>query len=385
MNSAERVATAISHKESDKLPVDFGATIVSSMHIQAYKNYLDHLGVKKDDFEVMFDRDQSAIVHEDLAHLFHTDIRGVYPDSMRPGTWGKQQWIDGEYEYAIDEWSTKWRKEVDGGLYFDIVENPLRSMDISVKDIKNFPWPDPCSNEDFDKMRVRAEHLYNTYGCMVFLENPLATIFDAPCRLRGHDHFYMDFLLWPEVAEALMDGMLEIQLDYYQRALKVLKGLPVIVRTSDDLATQSSLTISPETYRTLIKPRHKALFDGIKAAGDENVKIFFHCDGACRPLIPDFIEMGVDCLNPIEDTCVDMNLVELKKEFGKDITFWGAGTDTPGILRTGTPQEVADDVKKRIETLAPGGGYIFAAVHNLQPDIPPENIEMLWKTVGEYR
>jgi uroporphyrinogen decarboxylase len=317
--------------------------------------------------------------------MFHTDVRGVYPAAMRPGTWDRQRWIEGDQEYVIDEWNTKWRKEVDGGLYFDIIENPFREEEITAAEVERFPWPDPANSEDFTKTRERAQYLYDTYQCAIFLENPLVTIFDTPCRLRGHDVFYMDFLLRPDVAEALMDGMLRLQLEYFRKALEALKGLPVIVRTSDDLGTQSSLTVSPDTYYSMIKPRHKQLFDGIRAAADGDVKIFFHCDGAIKSLIPDFIELGIDCLNPVQDTCVDMDLAELKREFGSDITFWGAGVETQGILRSGTPQEVADDVKRRIETLAPGGGFVFASVHNVQPDVPVENIEALWKTVGEYR
>lgn len=355
------------------------------MHVKAYKNYLEYLGITKPSYEVMFVRDQSALVHDDVAELFHTDIRGIFPDSMRPGTWDKERWVDGEYEYALDEWNTRWRREKGGGLYFDMVEHPLREEEISAADVERYPWPNPSDNEDFAKMGERARYLYSTYGCAIFLENPLATIFDAPSRLRGHDYFYMDFLLRPDVAEALMDGMLRLQLEYYEKALAALEGLPIFVRTSDDIATERALTISPDTYRSMVKPRHKALFDGIRAAARGDVWIFFHCDGTIRDVIPDFIEIGADCLNPIEDHCPGMDLGELKREFGRDITFWGAGVNTPGVLRTGTPRQVVEDVRRRVEILAPGGGFVFSTIHNVQPDVPPENIEALWRTVGEYR
>jgi len=385
MTSEERVYSTIEHNEPDRLAVDFAATIVTGMHVKAYKAYLEFLGKPQPSYDVMFERAQSTIVHDDVAALFHTDVRGVYPTAMRPGTWDRRRWTEDGQEYVVDEWDTRWRREVDRGLYFDIIEHPLREEEITVKDVEDFPWPDLAVDENFDGMRERAVRLHDTYQCAIFVENPLVTIFDASCRLRGHDVFYMDFLLRPGVAEALMDGMLRLQLEYFGRALKELKDLPVIVRTSDDLGTQNSLTVSPDTYNNLIKPRHRKLFEGIRAAATNDVKIFFHCDGAIRPLIPDFIELGVDCLNPVQDNCVDMDLVELKKEFGNDITFWGAGVDTQGILKDGTPQEVSDDVRRRIETLAPGGGFVFASIHNVQPDVPVENIEALWKTVGEYR
>lgn len=385
MTSEERVFSTIDHSEPDKLAVESGASIITGIHVKAYENYLEYLGKTKPSYDVMFERNQCVIPHDDIAELFHTDVRGVYPSSMRPGTWDRKRWTEGDQEYAIDEWNTKWRKEVGVGLYFDIVENPLREEEIGAKEVEEFPWPDMTQDSIFVGMRERAERLHDTYQCAIFVENPLVTIFDASCRLRGHDLFYMDFLLRPAVAEALMDGMLRLQLEYFERALKELEGLPVIVRTSDDLGTQNSLTVSPDTYHTMIKPRHKQLFDGIRKMAAQKVKIFFHCDGAIKPLIPDFIELGIDCLNPVQDTCVDMDLAELKKEFGADITFWGAGVDTQGTLKDGSPQDVADDVKRRIETLAPGGGFVFASIHNVQPDVPVENIEALWKTVGEYR
>lgn len=385
MTSTERIFSALNHREPDRLPVDFGASIVTGMHVQAYRKYLEYIGRPRNDCEVMFERAQSVIVHDELAELFHADVRGVYPAAMRPGSWDRNRWSEDGYEFVLDEWGTKWRREIDGGLYFDIIENPLKEEEISVAEVEQYPWPDLAWDENFSGMRERAESLYERYQCAIFVENPLVTIFDAPCRLRGHDLFYMDFLLRPKVAEALMDVMLHMQLDYFRRALKELQGLPVIVRTSDDLGNQNALTVSPDTYRTMIKPRHKRLFDGIRLAAPGEVGIFFHCDGAVKSLIPDFIEIGVDCLNPVQDSCTDMDLSDLKREFGDDITFWGAGVETQGILRTGKLDEVADDVKRRIEILAPGGGFVFATVHNVQPDVPPENIEALWKTVGEYR
>jgi uroporphyrinogen decarboxylase len=151
----------------------------------------------------------------------------------------------------------------------------------------------------------------------------------------------------------------------------------------DDFAGQERLLISPKTYRQIIKPRHQAIFSAIKKAAP-NIKIHFHSCGAIRPVIPDLIEIGVDAINPVQISAVGMDPFALKKDFGKDIVFWGGGVDTQKVFGNGTPQEVRDDVKRNIEALAPGGGFIFTPVHNTQANVPPENFMMMWKTLQEY-
>jgi len=154
---------------------------------------------------------------------------------------------------------------------------------------------------------------------------------------------------------------------------------------ADDLAGQRALLLSPDTYRELIKPRHQRLFAFIKAQAP--VKLFFHSCGAVRPLMPDFVDAGIDILNPVQISAVGMDLRELKQEFGRDLVFWGGGVDTQHVLDKGTPAEVKEDVRRNIDTLAPGGGFVFAAVHDIQADVPPENIVAMWEawqTFGVY-
>jgi uroporphyrinogen decarboxylase len=142
------------------------------------------------------------------------------------------------------------------------------------------------------------------------------------------------------------------------------------------------MLISPNTYRKLVKPLHKELFDFIHAR--TKAKIFFHSCGAIRPVIPDLIEAGVDVLNPVQVSATGMDSADLKRDFGKDITFWGGGVDTQRVLGVGTPDDVRADVRKRIEDLAPGGGFVFATVHNIQGNVPAENILAMWETLQEY-
>jgi uroporphyrinogen decarboxylase len=172
-------------------------------------------------------------------------------------------------------------------------------------------------------------------------------------------------------------------LDYWQTALAELGDLVDIVTYADDYGTQTSQIISPDMFRRLIKPRVKILFETfIKSA--PHAKRFFHSDGNVRPLIPDFLEIGVDILNPVHIRAKDMDPADLKRDYGQDLAFWGGGVDTQGVLPHGTPREVRDDVRRNIEALAPGGGYVFNTIHNIQADVPPQNIIAMWQALQEY-
>jgi uroporphyrinogen decarboxylase len=183
----------------------------------------------------------------------------------------------------------------------------------------------------------------------------------------------------------MLDRMVEYKKAYWERALTEIGGLVDVLIEADDMAGQQALLFSPDTYRRLIKPRHQQLFSFIKQQAP--VKLFFHSCGAIRPLIGDLIEAGIDILNPVQISAAGMELRELKQEFGGDLVFWGGGVDTQGVLASGTPEDVKEDVKRNIEALAPGGGFVFAAVHDIQADVPPKNIMAMWeawKTYGVY-
>jgi uroporphyrinogen decarboxylase len=148
------------------------------------------------------------------------------------------------------------------------------------------------------------------------------------------------------------------------------------------VAGQNSMLLSPRTYRKLIKPRHERLFSFIKAQAP--VKVFFHSCGAVRPIIPDLIDAGIDILNPVQISAAGMDPHELKVEFGRDLVFWGGGVDTQQVLGSGTPEQVREDVRHNIEALAPGGGFVFAAVHDIQANVPPENIVAMWEAWRDF-
>jgi uroporphyrinogen decarboxylase len=176
--------------------------------------------------------------------------------------------------------------------------------------------------------------------------------------------------------------MVELKMAYWENALVEGGDFVSAIVEADDMAGQNGMLISLQTYRNIVKPRHKKLFDFIKSR--TRAKIFFHSCGAVRKVIPDLIDAGIDVLNPVQVSAAGMDSAELKREFGKYITFWGGAVDSQNVLETGSVQQVKDDVRRRIEDLAPGGGFVFAPVHNIQCTVPPENVAALWETLHEY-
>jgi uroporphyrinogen decarboxylase len=179
-----------------------------------------------------------------------------------------------------------------------------------------------------------------------------------------------------------MGRMLAMQLAYWEKALPLVGDVIDVAQIADDIAGQNGLLISPRSYRRYLKPLHKELCDYIHARTD--AKIFMHSCGAIREVIPDFIDVGIDIINPVQVSAAKMDSVELKREFGNDIVFWGGGVDTQRVLGEGTPDEVRAEVRRRLADFMPGGGFIFNTVHNIQANVPPENLVAMWETLREY-
>jgi uroporphyrinogen decarboxylase len=200
--------------------------------------------------------------------------------------------------------------------------------------------------------------------------------------MMGMENFLMSLAADEKFADAVMSKIMDIYVESCNRYLDLLGQYIQVFIYWNDIAGQNGPLISPDTYRRMIKPKDKKLVDAVRRKTE--AKIFYHCCGACHDFIPDLIEIGVDILNPVQVAARDMDTWQLKKEFGKDISFWGGGVDTQRILPYGTPQQVRDEVKRRIDDLAPGGGFVFATVHNIQNDVSPENIMTMVETLREY-
>ena len=233
-------------------------------------------------------------------------------------------------------------------------------------------------------MAERADDLLNRRHKAYVLGRNAPGIWEVALWLRGFENFFCDMAENPDFAGALMDLICEVKMKYWQKALALVGPNVLMVSEADDLASQNALLCSPAMYRRFIKPRHARLFAFIKQQAQVPVKIFYHSCGAVAPLLPDLIESGVDILNPVQVSAMGMDTRELKRRFGQDLTFYGGGVDTQHVLPHGTVQEVRDEVRRRLDDLAPGGGFIFNTVHNIQADVPAENIMAMWETLREF-
>jgi uroporphyrinogen decarboxylase len=212
------------------------------------------------------------------------------------------------------------------------------------------------------------------------IKGVLAGVLEMAQRVRGMEALLMDMASDKALACALFDKMVELKLAFWEMALPLLADVVDVISEADDYGTQASQLISPRMFRELLKPRLKVLIGRIKQLAPK-ARLFYHSCGNVRPLLPDFIELGVDILNPVHIRATGMEPVALKRDFGKDIVFWGGGVDTQGVLPNGTPQQVKDDVRRNVEALAPGGGFVFNTVHNIQADVPPQNIVAMWEAL----
>lgn len=378
MNSRQRLWTTLNHAEPDRVPFDMGATSVTGIHAHAYRRLRARLGLPEREITTIDVFQQLAQVDEDAADGLEIDVRSA---SLRPMAAHSIRFEDdGEYVLAYDAFSIGRRMPKDGGLYYDLAVHPLAG-DISPSSVDRHLWPDPVDPRRFEGLRDRAEDIAIRQGRAVAVGSLCAGIMEMHAFLRGYQDFYLDLAANHELAGKIMDKILEMKLAYWEKVFDILGDLVDVVQEADDMAGQEAMLISPRTYRKLAKPRHKELFDYIHSRS--RAKIFFHSCGAVRPVIPDLIEVGVDILNPVQVSAKGMDTAELKREFGKDLVFWGGGVDTQRILGSGTPAEVREEVKRRVDDLMPGGGFVFATVHNTQADVPPENLCAMWEALRE--
>jgi uroporphyrinogen decarboxylase len=231
-------------------------------------------------------------------------------------------------------------------------------------------------------LREQAER-YRNAGYGVVLKSPFAGIFEMAQRIVGMESCLMMMASDRELAGMLLDKVLELKLAFWEMALPSLAHLVDVVAEFDDYGTQTSQLISPRMFRQQLKPRLKVLFERIGQLAP-TAKRFFHSCGNVRPIVPDLIEIGVEILNPVHVRATGMEPVALKRDFGAELVFWGGSVDTQGVLPHGTPQEVKEEVRRNIEALAPGGGYVFGPVHNIQADVPPENMLAMWEALRAY-
>jgi uroporphyrinogen decarboxylase len=380
LNSRERVLTALNHREPDRVPFCLGGTVATMISIRTYQGVRRLLGLPEKPVGVGDIIMQMARLDDDARDILKVDTREVGPRSSYAGSRVETSEMAG-YKYFHDEWGVGWRMPLSEGYYYDMFDFPLRDA-TSPEDVRRYPWPDPVEPARFVGLAEEVRRVHEVEKRAVVLGGLTAGVLEMAAFMMGYDNFYPALALNQKTITAIFDKVLELKLAYWERVLAECGPYVDVICEADDLAGQNGLLISPKIYRELLKPRHTELFKFIKKQAP--VKIWLHSCGAVRKIIPDFIESGVDILNPVQVNAVGMDTQELKREFGKDIVFWGGGVDTQFVLPNGTPEQVREEVKRRLGDLMPGGGFVFGTVHNVQRDVPPENFLAMWETLQEF-
>jgi len=372
LTGKERVLVALNHKEPDRVPLDLGGSFVTTINVHAYKNLRRALGLPEKCI-LLREQTQSVAVDEDVRQLLGIDTIGLYERPPRPEL--ERPRSDGS---LVSEWGVVYKKV--NGLYTP-VKHPLAQATLA--DLDQYNWPDPLAPARFAGLEEEALALrksdYAVVGNLGWTE-----VFGMAWYLRGFENFMVDLIARKEFAHALLRRITDHQKARYLKFLEIVGNVIDIILFADDLGGQHGLFISPSTYRKMIKPYHAEIIQAIRSK--TRARIMFHSCGSVTPLLDDFVELGVDILNPVQVSAKGMDTLALKRRYGKRLSFWGA-VDTQRILPHDTPEGVRGEVQRRISHLASGGGYVVAPVHVVQADVPSENViamcQAVWKSGKE--
>ncbi|MFC2124497.1 uroporphyrinogen decarboxylase family protein [Bacteroidota bacterium] len=382
MNSRERLLRAVNHIEPDRIPYDLGSTQLTGISVTAYNNLRSYLNMKDETVELSDVIQQLAAPGEDLLDKLHVDTRGLFPYTSH-NRYDQSQLIEkDEYWYYKDEWGLGFHFPKVNGHWYSLVESPLDNLDPTPETVDQYKWPEAADKTRITGLKQLATR-YHEQGKAVVLKGLCAGVFEMCQRLRGMENALMDFMLFPDMNERLVGKIADLKIEFWEMVLSELADDVDVIVEADDYGTQESQLISPEQFRIIYKPHINRIIQTIRKLAPD-AKVFFHSCGNVRPIIPDFIDMGIDILNPVHISAEGMDPFTLKKDFGNDITFWGGGVETQDVLPNGTAEQVAENVKRNIEALAPGGGFIFNTVHNIQSEVPPENVMSMWRTLDEF-
>ncbi len=412
MNSRERILTAIQHKQPDRIPVDLGAHGSSGISFVAYHNLINHLGMQHLPNRVSDVVQQLTQPPMELLEHFGVDVLDVGRHfNNTPGYWHKVELLEGiptYYPYWFNPVKQKdgsWLaagktgeiigKMPKGATFFDQLIFPWK--DSYPKDFSNmgddmaravwggfgFTPYDWIDQPDFWKMLRKKTLDLRSKTDKALLLSVGCNLFEHGTFLRRIDNFLMDLYLEPYKVHAFLDALMERHLDFLSKVCDAVGDIVDILKFGDDLGTNSGPFFPVDTYREFFKPRHTELCNYVKK--NSSAHTMLHCCGGIYELIPELIDAGFQVLNPVQINAVNMEPEKLKREFGKDITFWGGGCDTKTILNNASPQQVKEHVKQNIEVFYKDGGFVFNQVHNIMPDVPPENVLAMFEAVAEFR
>lgn len=386
MNSRERIQTTLAHQEPDRIPYDLAGTTVTAITRNAYIREMQLRGLSTEIGDDEIDPVQQIVTpaEENLVFL-KSDTRRIGAQRINDYTNTKR--VNGNLIEVTDFYGCNWKYETGHDIYFHQTSSPLESAESLSGNLHLLPQTDWDNYTKILRNNLN-EQIRKVDDYCVIADRNTAGLTENSLRIRGYENWFIDTVIDPRGVESLLDRIVDDKLRYWDVmidwAIETRNTDKIMVISEcDDLGSQTTTIIDPDTLRQMVIPRLKTIFTHVKKRLP-HVKIFMHSCGAIREILPDLIEAGLDILNPVQFTANGMDLKELKRDFGDVLTFWGGGVDTQSTLNNGSPQQVADEVKRIIDILAPGGGFVFAPVHNIQDDVSPENFWAMWDTLQQY-
>ncbi|MGE5608061.1 MAG: uroporphyrinogen decarboxylase family protein [Bacillota bacterium] len=379
LTSRERVLAALNHRQPDRVPIDLGGN-QTGIHKFAYQKLLDLLGLKED-LVIMDLVQQLAKPSEAVLQRLHVDTR--YVSAQGPASFKGQviqRHRDGRlWNDFTDEFGVTWSMPEDHPYYYDISYSPLAGL--SLEQIREYPFPKGDDPTRFTGLRDRALQLKRETPYAV-VSGISGVVYEICWYMRGLENLFTDMMEQPAVLETLLDRTLQFWLDWFRLFLDEVADVVDVIMIGDDLTGQAGPLFSPTIYRSIIKPRQKKLVQYIKSR--TKAKIWYHSCGSIIPYIPDLLDNGIDILNPVQLSAAGMDPAQLKSRFGDQLSFWGGGIDSQRVLPRATPAEIRQHVRRNLDLFKPSGGYVFNNVHNIQADVPPENILAMFDAAYEY-
>ncbi len=374
MTGRECVLTALEHKEPERLPVDFGGRH-TTVHIKAHQRLKEYLGISQTEETFRQFWLQTVELDPRLNEMLGGDVAAFC--TGKPDTWNMQ--LDPEHNSFFDEWGASYAMPKDG-FYFDYHSHPLAAAKTTA-DLANYHWPDPLDPGRYRGLRQAVKKAYDQGEKALMLTISPAGSWEHTWTLRGPEQCFVDLLENRDLYTEVLDRTVDFQIAQWKRALEEVGDMIDVATLSDDLGTQNGPMMSLKMYREIFKPRLVRIVDCIRSHSKAHV--YIHTDGSVYAFLPDLIEAGIEIINPVQKECRNMEPARLKKEFGDHLTFWGASVQT-SVLEFGSADAVCAEAHETIRQLAPGGGFVFAPIHNIQPGVPPENIVALFETARRF-
>ena len=386
MNSKERLNNTLNHNEADRVPYDLAGTTVTGINKKAFVRAMEYRGLSSEYDKKEIDPIQQIVtpVEATLEEL-RSDTRRIgarrVPDYEEIVTMK-----DGVHELT-DIWGCDWKMDESRDIYFNQYSFPLEAYSSIEEGLKSYRIPSLNEHSEII-IRDLAEQVKAIKEHGVIADRNCAGLTETSLRIRGYQNWYIDTMTDPVGVERLFDIILEYKFSYWDLVTdwlirNKLDSQVDVISECDDLGTQTSTLLEPEYLRKTVIPRFGSLWSHIRKKMP-HVKIFMHTCGSVRELLPDLIDAGLDIYNPVQFTAANMELEGLKRDFGKELVFWGGGINTQSTLKSGSTHAVRDEVKRILDIMAPGGGFVFTPVHNVQEDVPPENFWAMWDTMMEY-